>query len=44
MTKFFNKLENPVFGPHFWPIFPILGAKQIFPENLVLCAQLHMGF
>ena len=27
MTKVFNKLKKPCFGP-FWSIFPILGAKK----------------
>ena len=38
MTKFPNKLKKSCF----WPIFPIFGAKKIFPENSVLpCATSH---
>ena len=32
MTKFFHKFKKPCF----WSIFPILGAKRIFPKNPAL--------
>ena len=40
MTKFSNKFKNPCF----WPIFPILGAKKIFLENLALSCTTSYGF
>ena len=39
MTKFSNKLKKPCF----WPIFPILGAKKIFPENPALSCKTSHG-
>ena len=42
MTKFSNKLKNPVFFAHFGSIFLILTAKKIFTENPTLsCTTLH---
>ena len=33
MTKFSNKFKNSLFLAHFWPIFPIFGAKRFFKKN-----------
>ena len=46
MTKFFNILKNTILKvfAHFWSIFPILGAKKIFPENLALSRTTSYGF
>ena len=42
MTKFFNKFKKPCFLANFWSIFPILGAKKNFLENLALpCTTLY---
>ena len=41
MTKFYNV---SMYLAHFWSAFPILGAKEIFPEDQFCRAQLHMGF
>ena len=40
MTQFSNKFKKP----SFWPIFPIFGAKKIFPENLALSLTISYGF
>ena len=42
MTKLFFKFKKPYFW-HFWPIFPILGAKKVFHEIKLLCATSY-GF
>ena len=39
MPKFFNIFKKA----HFWPIFPILGAKKMFWKIRLCHAQLHMG-
>ena len=36
MPKFFFKFKKP----YFWPIFPILGAKKVFPKNLAVTHNL----
>ena len=43
MTKFSNKLKKPLFQVHFGPIFPVLGAKKIFPENPALSRTTSLG-
>ena len=43
MTKFFNKLKKNLFLAHFWSIFPILGAKKFYKENLAATHN-FMGF
>ena len=37
MTKFFNI-------SYFWPIFPVVGAKQIFQKNPALSSTTSNGF
>ena len=39
MTKFSNKLKKPCFCP----IFPIFGAKKIFPKNPALSRTTSHG-
>ena len=36
MTKFFNKFKKIMFLIRFRSIFPILGAKKFFPENMAV--------
>ena len=43
MTKFFNTLKKKVLA-HFWPTFPIFGAKKIFLKNLALSHTTSYGF
>ena len=40
--KIFKKTKKTL--THFWSIFPILGAKQIFWKIWLCHAQLYMGF
>ena len=40
MTKFFSKLKKT----YFWPIFPIFGAKNFFPENPALLCTTSYWF
>ena len=44
MTKFSNKFKKPYFWPILGPIFPILGAKNIFLENPALSCTTSYGF
>ena len=44
MTKFFNIFKKTLFLAHFWPIFPILGAKKFFLENKALSRTTTYGF
>ena len=44
MTKFFNIFKKNPFLVHFWPIFPVFGAKKFFQKTRLCHAQLHMVF
>ena len=44
MAQFCNKFKKNLFLAHFWPIFPILGAKKIFMENPALSCTTSYGF
>ena len=43
MTKFSNKLKNPVLG-HSGPIFPVFGVKKNFLENLAVSCTTSYRF
>ena len=43
-NQVFPKIHKTMFLSHFWSIFPILGAKKIFPENPVLSRTTSYGF
>ena len=43
MTKFFSIFKNPILT-HFWPTFPVLGAKNFFLGNPALSRTTSYGF
>ena len=43
MTKFFSIFKNPILT-HFWPTFPVLGAKKFFLGNPALSRTTSYGF
>ena len=42
--KIFQYIQKNLFLTHFWPIFPILGAKNFFLENPALSCATSYGF
>ena len=42
--KIFQYIQKTLFLVHFWPIFPIFGAKKVFLENPALSRTTLYGF
>ena len=43
-NKIFQYIKKTLFFAHFWPIFPIFGAKNFFLENPALSCTTSYGF